>query len=133
MSSDGMETSDQPGTEPKKNIICSNIASTFRRVKTHILDQLSHSPKNSGFLKKGYLKKEVTYILGLFKIFDEIIVDAADNRQGHPLMKILKVNINLEEGLSSLWNDGQEFQLKFSMTNLIMLIIGYQNSFSVIP
>lgn len=37
------------------------------------------------------VKRAVTYVPGLYKIFDEIIVNAADNKQRDPNMSKLKV------------------------------------------
>lgn len=39
------------------------------------------------------VKRPVTYVPGLYKIFDEIIVNAADNKQRDPDMSKLKVHL----------------------------------------
>lgn len=44
---------------------------------------------------------------GLFKIFDEIIVNAADNKQRDPSMTTIKVTIDCEANRISVWNDGK--------------------------
>jgi DNA topoisomerase-2 len=38
--------------------------------------------------------REISYVPGLYKIFDEILVNAADNKQRDPKMKVIKVSIN---------------------------------------
>ena len=43
---------------------------------------------------------------GLYKIFDEIIVNAADNKQRDPTMTTIKITIDSAEGSVSVWNDG---------------------------
>ena len=43
---------------------------------------------------------------GLYKIFDEIVVNAADNKQRDPTMTTIKVTIDREAGSLSVWNDG---------------------------
>lgn len=40
------------------------------------------------------VQREISYVPGLYKIFDEIIVNAADNKQRDSKMNLLKVNIN---------------------------------------
>lgn len=39
-------------------------------------------------------QKEITYVPGLYKIFDEILVNAADNKQRDPKMDVIKVDID---------------------------------------
>lgn len=40
------------------------------------------------------VSREITYVPGLYKIFDEILVNAADNKQRDPNMDCIKININ---------------------------------------
>lgn len=49
-------------------------------------------------------KREITYVPGLLKIFDEILVNAADNKQRDPNMKNIKVT--LQEQSITIENDG---------------------------
>lgn len=51
--------------------------------------------------------REITYIPGLYKIFDEILVNAADNKQRTPPLKTIKVTVKPEENSISVWNDGK--------------------------
>lgn len=39
--------------------------------------------------------REITYVPGLYKIFDEILVNAADNKVRDPKMDTLKVDIDV--------------------------------------
>lgn len=51
---------------------------------------------------------DITYTPGFYKIFDEIIVNAADNKQRHPnSMDTLEVNIDAERGVISVMNNGK--------------------------
>jgi len=50
--------------------------------------------------------KTITYVPGLFKIFDEIIVNAADNKQRDPSMDRIEVTIDQENNTISVWNNG---------------------------
>lgn len=43
---------------------------------------------------KKMVYREIKYVPGLYKIFDEILVNAADNKQRDPKMSIIKVDIN---------------------------------------
>mmetsp|Transcript_39613 Transcript_39613/g.74286 ORF Transcript_39613/g.74286 Transcript_39613/m.74286 type:complete len:1275 (-) Transcript_39613:261-4085(-) len=58
---------------------------------------------------KGRMKfREIRFVPGLYKIFDEILVNAADNFQRDPEnMTYIKVNINQEEGWISIENNGK--------------------------
>ncbi|KAG6557359.1 hypothetical protein Mapa_001289 [Marchantia paleacea] len=50
--------------------------------------------------------REVSYVPGLYKIFDEILVNAADNKQRDPTMDSVKVEINVAENTISVFNNG---------------------------
>lgn len=52
------------------------------------------------------VQRTVTYSPGLYKIFDEVLVNAADNYQRDPSMKVIKVEINQSTGTISVHNDG---------------------------
>lgn len=51
--------------------------------------------------------KEVTIVPGLYKIFDEILVNAADNKIRDPTMKNIKVKIDPENNIIEVMNDGK--------------------------
>ena len=53
------------------------------------------------------VNKETTYVPGFYKIFDEILVNAADNKQRDPKMDTIKVDIKPEEGYISVMNNGK--------------------------
>ncbi|XP_027343059.1 DNA topoisomerase 2 [Abrus precatorius] len=50
--------------------------------------------------------RPITYVPGLYKIFDEILVNAADNKQRDPSMDSLKVLIDAEQNTVSVFNNG---------------------------
>ncbi|XP_010023678.2 DNA topoisomerase 2 [Eucalyptus grandis] len=50
--------------------------------------------------------RPITYVPGLYKIFDEILVNAADNKQRDPRMDSLKVTIDADRNLISVYNNG---------------------------
>ncbi|XP_026132839.1 DNA topoisomerase 2-alpha [Carassius auratus] len=51
--------------------------------------------------------RDITYVPGLYKIFDEILVNAADNKQRDKAMNCIKVNIDSENNSISVWNNGK--------------------------
>lgn len=51
--------------------------------------------------------KNVTFVPGLYKIFDEILVNAADNKQNDSSMSYMKITINRESGEISVENNGK--------------------------
>ena len=42
----------------------------------------------------GLVNREITYVPGLYKIFDEILVNAADNKQRDPKMDTIRIDID---------------------------------------
>ena len=51
-------------------------------------------------------EKEITVVLALYKIFDEILVNAADQSKIDPTCKAINVHINQETGVISVLNSG---------------------------
>ncbi|KAM9022892.1 DNA topoisomerase 2-beta isoform 2-T3 [Ara ararauna] len=51
--------------------------------------------------------REVTFVPGLYKIFDEILVNAADNKQRDKNMTCIKISIDPESNIISIWNNGK--------------------------
>ena len=50
--------------------------------------------------------RDITYIPGLYKIFDEILVNASDHKMRCPALKAIKVSVDAASGRISVWNDG---------------------------
>ena len=58
--------------------------------------------------EEGRMKqRKLEYVPGLYKIFDEILVNAADNKQRDPTMDAIKIEIDPESGRISVWNSGK--------------------------
>ncbi|VBB31474.1 unnamed protein product [Acanthocheilonema viteae] len=53
------------------------------------------------------VQRDISYVPGLYKIFDEILVNAADNKQRDPKMNLIKININKEKNEISVFNNGK--------------------------
>ncbi|KHN88343.1 putative DNA topoisomerase 2 [Toxocara canis] len=56
---------------------------------------------------KRMVKQVVSYIPALLKIFDEVLVNAADNKQRDPRMTAIRVTIDRDNNEVSVWNDGE--------------------------
>ena len=52
-------------------------------------------------------QKEITFTPGFYKIYDEILVNAADNKQRDPNMDKLEVNVDVKRGVISVLNNGK--------------------------
>lgn len=50
--------------------------------------------------------KPITYIPGLYKIFDEILVNASDHKMRCLALKSIKVTLDAASGRIAVWNDG---------------------------
>uniref|UniRef100_A0A0B7A7H4 DNA topoisomerase 2 n=1 Tax=Arion vulgaris TaxID=1028688 RepID=A0A0B7A7H4_9EUPU len=57
--------------------------------------------------KNMMVQKDLTYVPGLYKIFDEIVVNAADNKQRDPKMDCIKIDIDPENNKIKVWNNGK--------------------------
>lgn len=58
--------------------------------------------------EEGKMKqRKMSYVPGLYKIFDEIMVNAADNKQRDPTMNEIKVDIDRDSGRISVYNNGK--------------------------
>ncbi|KAJ9111708.1 hypothetical protein QFC19_001068 [Naganishia cerealis] len=56
---------------------------------------------------KGMAFKQISYVPGFFKIFDEILVNAADNKINDATMDTLKVTVDREKNQISVFNNGK--------------------------
>jgi DNA gyrase/topoisomerase IV subunit B len=51
--------------------------------------------------------RDISYVPGLYKIFDEILVNAADNKQNDKNMDEIRVTVDTETGEISVRNNGK--------------------------
>ncbi|KAG5654332.1 hypothetical protein H0H81_004286 [Sphagnurus paluster] len=65
---------------------------------------------------KRMVHREVKYVPGFFKIVDEILVNAADNKINDPSMDTLKVTIDVEENTISVFNNGRGIPIEMHST-----------------
>jgi len=64
-----------------------------------------------------FIRKEITYVHGLYKIYDEILVNARDNSVRDPTCKTIKVCISKETGKITVWNDGHGIPIAINKAN----------------
>ena len=60
--------------------------------------------------------RDIKYVPGLFKIFDEILVNAADNYQNDKTMKYIKVDIKQSENKIKIKNGGKGIPIEIHKT-----------------
>merc|ERR1719389_1106761 len=63
--------------------------------------------------------KSLSYVPALYKIFDEILVNAADNLQRDPKMSAIKVDIDTKKGKIKVWNDGKGLPIQVHKTHKV--------------
>jgi DNA topoisomerase-2 len=56
---------------------------------------------------RGFVQRQITFVPGLYKIFDEILVNAADNKQRDRSMNKIEIDIDSENDLIRIWNNGR--------------------------
>eukprot|EP00742_Colponemidia_sp_Colp-10_P011597 GILJ01012914.1.p1 GENE.GILJ01012914.1~~GILJ01012914.1.p1 ORF type:complete len:1203 (+),score=201.00 GILJ01012914.1:257-3610(+) len=62
------------------------------------------------------VERECRYVPGFYKIIDEILVNASDNRQRDSSMSRLEVTINAKEGSVSVYNNGSGIPVEMHRT-----------------
>ncbi|KAA1105844.1 DNA topoisomerase 2 [Puccinia graminis f. sp. tritici] len=71
--------------------------------------------------KKTMVNKEISFVPGLYKIVDEILVNAADNKQRDDSMDTLKVTIDSEKNIISVMNNGKGIPIEIHETEQIYI------------
>ena len=64
--------------------------------------------------------REVSLVPGLVKIFDEILVNAADNKQNDKNMSEIRVTVDRETGEISVRNDGRGIPIEIHKVFLLL-------------
>ncbi|OWM78385.1 DNA topoisomerase 2 [Punica granatum] len=84
----------------------SQLEHILLRPDTYIGSIEKHTQTMWVYENEEMVHRPVTYVPGLYKIFDEILVNAADNKQRDPRMDSVKVTIDVEHNLISVYNNG---------------------------
>lgn len=103
-----------PASAKKKNASeqyqkLSQLEHILRRPDTYI-GSTEHQESNLWIYDESaesMVERNVKIVPGLFKIFDEILVNAADNKIRDPSMKKIEVRIDPEENIIEVKNDGR--------------------------
>ena len=87
----------------------SQLEHILKRPDTYIGSVEQHSSEQWVYNDETKImeKKTISIVPGLFKIFDEILVNAADNKIRDPSMKRIDVKIDPVENIISVKNDGK--------------------------
>ena len=64
--------------------------------------------------------REVSFVPGLYKIFDEILVNAADNKQRDKNMNEIRIIIDREKGEISVWNNGRGIPIEIHEVGIVI-------------
>uniref|UniRef100_F1KQW9 DNA topoisomerase 2 n=1 Tax=Ascaris suum TaxID=6253 RepID=F1KQW9_ASCSU len=67
------------------------------------------------------VQRDITYVPGLYKIFDEILVNAADNKQRDPKMNVIKVTIDKENCEITVFNNGKGIPVVLHKTEKVFV------------
>ncbi|CAJ0586787.1 unnamed protein product, partial [Mesorhabditis spiculigera] len=59
------------------------------------------------------VQREISYVPGLYKIFDEILVNAADNKQRDAKMNLIRIDIDKANNKISVYNNGKGIPVAF--------------------
>ncbi|CAH8366429.1 unnamed protein product [Eruca vesicaria subsp. sativa] len=84
----------------------SQLEHILLRPDTYIGSIEKHTQTLWVYENEEMVNRPVTYVPGLYKIFDEILVNAADNKQRDPKMDSLEVVIDVARNLISVCNGG---------------------------
>ncbi|KAF2001853.1 type II DNA topoisomerase [Amniculicola lignicola CBS 123094] len=106
---------DEPASKPKKGgasdkyQMLSHLEHIMKRPDTYIgsIERTTEKMWVYNPTTESMEFRDVGFVPGLYKIFDEILVNAADNKQNDKNMSEIRVTINKETGEISVRNDGK--------------------------
>jgi hypothetical protein len=100
------------------------------------LDQLKRKLSRCGYMSLRKMRwfsgmaffiasdgRDVKIVPGLYKIFDEILVNAADNKIRDPSMDTIKVNVDRENGQISIYNNGRGIPIEIHQVFLVQAVL----------
>ncbi|WWC62083.1 uncharacterized protein I303_104673 [Kwoniella dejecticola CBS 10117] len=70
---------------------------------------------------KGMIYRDITFVPGFLKIFDEILVNAADNKINDASMDSIKVTIDREKSTISVYNNGKGIPVEMHKKEGVMI------------
>ncbi|KAL3462611.1 DNA topoisomerase [Aspergillus heterothallicus] len=104
-----VEPSKEEGKASDKYKMLSHLEHIVKRPDTYIgsVERTTQEMWVYSSEHDGMEFREVSYVPGLYKIFDEIVVNAADNKQNDESMDEIRVTYSRETGEISVWNNGK--------------------------
>eukprot|EP00418_Pyrodinium_bahamense_P093889 CAMPEP_0179046870 /NCGR_PEP_ID=MMETSP0796-20121207/18908_1 /TAXON_ID=73915 /ORGANISM="Pyrodinium bahamense, Strain pbaha01" /LENGTH=1296 /DNA_ID=CAMNT_0020743305 /DNA_START=92 /DNA_END=3983 /DNA_ORIENTATION=+ len=69
--------------------------------------------------KEEMQSRNISYVPALYKIFDEILVNAADNLQRDKSMNAIKVEIDMKQQRIKIWNNGKGLPIQIHKTHKV--------------
>ncbi|KAI9171228.1 DNA topoisomerase 2 [Paramyrothecium foliicola] len=114
LENDSVLDSPKPGPKSKKTATetyqkLTQLEHIIKRPDTYI-GSVEKTEQQMWLFNKSTLQMEhrtVSFVPGFYKIFDEIVVNAADNKQRDPKMSHMKINIDRATGEISVENNGK--------------------------
>ncbi|KAH8304558.1 hypothetical protein KR059_012276 [Drosophila kikkawai] len=79
--------------------------------------------------QKRMVQKEISFVPGLYKIFNEILVNAADNKQRDKSMNTITIDIDPERNVVSIWNNGQGIPVTMHKEQKMYKVTGGRNGY----
>ncbi|XP_054168345.1 DNA topoisomerase 2-alpha-like [Oppia nitens] len=117
---DSFETKIKPSAKTKKKKDCGKLSiERIYQKKTQLEHILLRPDTYIGSVEKetkqmwvfdeeqGMQLKEISYVPGIYKIFDEVLVNAADNKQRDKGMNCIRVDIDPEKNEITIFNNGK--------------------------
>ncbi|GAB2260936.1 hypothetical protein Droror1_Dr00011791 [Drosera rotundifolia] len=106
----------------------SQLEHILLRPDTYIGSIEKHTQKLWVYESDAMVHRDVTYVPGLYKIFDEILVNAADNKQRDQTMNAIRVCVDVEGNSVSVWNNGDGVSVEVHQEEMVYvpeLIFGH--------
>jgi DNA topoisomerase-2 len=125
----GLDGADEPAVPPKK----AGGASDKYQMLTHLEHIMKRPDTYIGSIERTTDKmwvydsaadamvfRDVSIVPGLYKIFDEILVNAADNKQNDKNMSEIRVTVDRETGEISVRNDGKGIPIEIHQVSIFL-------------
>ncbi|KAL2817993.1 DNA topoisomerase, partial [Aspergillus cavernicola] len=112
---DGGESSSKEGKASEKYIELKHEEHILRRPDTYVgsIERTEQEMWVYNTEIEGMEYREISYVPGLYKIFDEVVVNAADNKQNDKNMDEIRVTYSRETGEISVWNNGKGIPIEW--------------------
>lgn len=93
----------------------------LKRPDTYIGSTVEQNQETFVFTKNSIKLKQVSFIPGLYKIFDEILVNATDNVIRDKNTDEIRIEINRKANSFKIWNNGKSISIKKDNKHKILI------------